>query len=547
MTPPDFFTGCASAILIIFLLALLVFLRHRKVYSALKKSEELFSSTFYQASTGMVHVRMSDGKFMRANQSICELLDYTEVEFCTKTIMEVTHPEDIEMDFDNTRKIVNGEISKFSIEKRLLKKDGTPVWTKLTAASVARDANGMATYGMAVVEDISYMKEAEQTLWESEERFRLMADAAPVLIFMTDNAFDLIYANKTLITYLGLSAPGISGGKATGDFWKSVMEPDEYEDFRLAYENVCRSRGPLSCELRFKRAEGGYGWILLSAVPRDTPNHIALGFIGSGIDISERKEMEALLEQSKRQAEIANLKKSEFLSLMSHELRTPLHAINGFSEMLKLQIKGPINREQEEYVSLILSNGNHLLTIVNDLLDIAKIEAGKMKLKMEEINLKHLLEELSPTIEELASQKDVHFRFEIDEDIPLLEADTKRLTQILLNLLNNAIKFNRPDGHVILCVAQDSRPEYARITIEDTGIGIPADRLSGLFQKFYQVEELGGRKYEGTGLGLALTKDLVELHGGMITVKSSEGKGSLFTIQMPFSAQVAPIEIASLT
>lgn len=493
----------------------------------LRESEDLFSSTFYQAAVGMVHVRMSDGRFVRANKKICEMLGYTEAEFCSKTIPEVTHPDDVLSDLDNTRRMILGEIGMFSIEKRLIKKDGTPIWTRLTAVSVARDAQGQATYGMAVCEDISEIKQTREALEESEERFRLMADAAPVSIFVTDTQPSCIYVNKSWLAYTGLTFEGSLGNK-----WRNALHPDDLGSFMEIYLNAFEQQEPFHTEIRIRKADGAYGWLLTTGVPRYTSNGRFLGYIGTGIDITERKEAEASLQQAKLLAEEASRKKNEFLSLMSHELRTPLNAIIGYSEMLETGLAGGLNTQQQEFANYVSSSGYHLLNLINDLLDIAKIEAGKMQIHLEPVETEPLVRGIESMMTSLANSKDVTLSFQIQPGIETIRIDPGRFKQILINLISNAIKFNHPGGSVLVRLYRTG-DAWLTCEVQDTGIGIPEDKVPELFSKFYQVDGTAARSYEGTGLGLALTKDLVELHGGHITIQSQEGIGSTFTFNLP--------------
>ena len=492
------------------------------------ENDSLFSSTFYQAAVGIVHVRMSDGRFVRANKKICDMLGYTEKEFCRMTIPEITHPDDVQTDLDHTRRMVMGEISMFSIEKRLIKKDGSFLWTRLTAVSVARDDHGQATYGMAVCEDISQIKQAEQALQESEERFRLMADAAPVAIFVTDTNHQTVYVNKGWLEYTGLTFDG-----SIGDNWQNALHPEDVDFFMAKVLEASSRQEPFRLETRIRQASGYYGWMLTAGVPRYTPDGQFMGYIGTGIDITDRKLVEASLQQAKLQAENANLKKSEFLSLMSHELRTPLNAIIGFSEMLEAGFAGNLNSQQQQYTSYVSTSGRHLLNLINELLDISKIEAGKMTLYPEDAELQPLMEELHSMMGKLARQKEVTLHLELQPDLQTIYVDPSRFKQIMINLLSNAIKFNRTGGHVFVRIYRSKVDNWLVGEVEDTGIGIPDDKQPELFQKFYQVDATATRAYDGTGLGLSLVKDLVELHGGNVSVASVEGAGSTFTFRMP--------------
>ncbi len=513
---------------------------HKQIERALKESKELFSSTFYQAAVGIVLVRMSDAVFLGANKTICDMLGYTEEEFCTKTIMDVTHPEDILIDLDNTKKMSCGEISMFSIEKRLLRKDGSSVWTKLTATSVSRDENGQAKYGMAVVEDITQIKEAQDALRESEERFKTMADSAPVLIFMTDTEGKNLYINKGYLNYTGLTYSDVLGTK-----WQNIIHPVDREVYLRTVYRAFENQEPFRAELRIKRHDGQYGWILSSGVPRYTPNGLFLGFIGTGIDITDKKQLEESLEKARIHAEELNRRKSEFLSLMSHELRTPLNSIIGYSRMIENKMAGPLNDHQSKFIQNVVYSGKHLLNIVNDLLDLSKVEAGKMKIAPTTFELAPLIEDIRVMLIELANKKEVSLLFNIQSGITSIEADPARFKQILINLINNAIKFNHPGGEVRVNIFMKEGGQWIMGQVQDTGIGIPQDKLQNLFSKFYQVDTSPSRSNEGTGLGLALTKELIELHGGKIEVESQEGVGTTFTFRIPLPMQIQETEKAT--
>lgn len=231
--------------------------------------------------------------------------------------------------------------------------------------------------------------------------------------------------------------------------------------------------------------------------------------------------------------EKASKLKNQFISNMSHELRTPLNAIIGYSEMI-LQGMVTSPEKQHTFVSHIGSAGKHLLALINDILDLSKIEAGKFTLNVKEITIKYFISDIQTLLKELAASNKVNLSFTVAEDINEFNADPIRLKQILINLLNNAIKFNKQDGQVTLDVEKSSDGQWVNWKISDTGIGIPEDKLSELFTEFYQVDNTSSRSYEGTGLGLALTKHLVQLHGGSITVNSKENEGSTFIFTIPY-------------
>jgi signal transduction histidine kinase len=231
-------------------------------------------------------------------------------------------------------------------------------------------------------------------------------------------------------------------------------------------------------------------------------------------------------------AEEANRRKSQFLANMSHELRTPLNAVIGYSEMmLKGMAVSP--EKQNKYAHSIAVSGRHLLDMVNDVLDIAKIEAGKIQVSPSFVNVTALINETKEVVSNAAREKNVRLNLQVQPDIGVIEVDPSRLKQIFLNLLSNAIKFNCQDGEVNVHLYKTPDQQWLVCDIQDTGIGIPEDKKAGLFSEFYQVDNSFSRQHEGTGLGLALTKRLVELQGGEISVQSEVGVGSTFSFRLP--------------
>jgi two-component system, sensor histidine kinase and response regulator len=239
-------------------------------------------------------------------------------------------------------------------------------------------------------------------------------------------------------------------------------------------------------------------------------------------------------QQARATAEIANRKKSEFLSIMTLELRTPLNAIIGYSEMMAKGLGGStLTEKDQKYIHNVVISGKHLLDLINEVLDVSKIEAGRMELTQEQIEIELLIETSKVIAEELARQKNIRLIFDIQPYIGKIQTDPLRFKQILFNLLSNAIKFNREGGSVTVKACKTEDQQWFVYSVQDTGIGIPKDRLPELFQPFSQLDTSYARKTEGTGLGLALTKHLIEMQGGTISVESEEGVGSTFTVKLP--------------
>jgi len=249
----------------------------------------------------------------------------------------------------------------------------------------------------------------------------------------------------------------------------------------------------------------------------------------------ERKNRE--LEQAREKAERESRFKSTFLANMSHELRTPLNAIIGFSELLDMELAGPLEPKQREYVSDVLQSANHLLTLINDVLDLSKVDAGRVELHREWVTLDVLARAVQAIVQPLANKRGVQLDFDLPAALPQIHVDTVRFKQILFNLLSNGIKFTPAGGQVRLRAHADEAGVH--VAVSDTGVGIRSEDLPRLFQEFEQIEPALGVKPEGTGLGLALTRRLVDLHGGTVAVQSEPGQGSVFTVSLP-SVRAAP-------
>ena len=279
------------------------------------------------------------------------------------------------------------------------------------------------------------------------------------------------------------------------------------------------------------------------------------GVFAAARDVTERKRFERTLEEKNIELEHASHMKSEFLATMSHELRTPLNAIIGFSEALRDGLVGDMSDIQREYIGDIFTSGQHLLSLINDILDLSKVEAGMMALELEPVRVEDLLSNSLLIVREKAALQGIQLRLDIGADLNVLELDLRKTKQIVYNLLSNAVKFSRPGGCVILAVRQVGRdqvgiidgdwpvygfdlpdnayPQFLELSVSDAGIGIAQDSMSKLFKAFSQIDSGLARKFEGTGLGLAMVKQLTELHSGCVAVASAEEAGARFVAWLP--------------
>jgi signal transduction histidine kinase len=260
---------------------------------------------------------------------------------------------------------------------------------------------------------------------------------------------------------------------------------------------------------------------------------LAESLAATSASLAERDRARAEADEARRAAQSANEAKSRFLNMMSHELRTPLGAIGGYAALLEEGIAGPLTDEQRKYLQRIRHNQAHLLQLVNELLDLGKIESGRMALHLAAVPVQTVVESVQLMIEPQIRAGDL--RLEVDADDPTLvfHADPDRVEQIVLNLLSNAVKFTPPRGTVRIRVTAE--PDLIRLSVEDTGVGIPADKLEAVFEAFFQVEASRSRVYGGTGLGLAISRQLARAMGGDLTVKSAPGEGSTFSLSLPRS------------
>jgi signal transduction histidine kinase len=248
-------------------------------------------------------------------------------------------------------------------------------------------------------------------------------------------------------------------------------------------------------------------------------------------DVTELRRVEQALQQKNAELEDASRMKSEFLANMSHELRTPLNAIIGFSEVLLKRMFGPLNEKQDEYLQDVLSSGRHLLSLINDILDLSKVEAGRMELDLAAFNLPLALDNALTLVRERAMRHGIRLELAVGAGVGDLVGDERKIKQILLNLLSNAVKFTPEGGRV--AVRAERANGTVEVSVSDTGIGIASEDQEAIFEEFRQVGTDYARKREGTGLGLTLARKFVELHGGRLWVKSLVGQGSTFTFALP--------------
>ena len=394
----------------------------------------------------------------------------------------------------------------------------------------------------ALEEDITKRKQAEEALRESEDRYRTLAESAQDAIFILDREGSFQYVNNFGLTQLGLTSEEVIGKTVRQIFLTEVAEKQ-----MLALQAVLESGKTFSHEVKLTLPQGDR-WSDAMLIPLLGQSGEVRSVMGIARDITERKRAEEQLTEAKEAADAATRAKGEFLASMSHEIRTPLNGVIG---MLNLLLKGGLNEVQREYIQIANSSAESLLTIINDILDFSKIEAGKLLFEPVPFDLFRIVEDVVDMLAMKGREKGIDFMVQYEPDVPRrFIGDPSRIRQVLVNLVNNAIKFTE-QGHVLIGVSSKERRDdeaVLRIVVEDTGIGIPSDRVDSLFESFTQADSSTTRRYGGTGLGLAISKRLVEMMGGTIGANSRPGVGSSFwfLLRLPLDKQTE-VEWTSLT
>jgi PAS domain S-box-containing protein len=377
---------------------------------------------------------------------------------------------------------------------------------------------------------------ARQALQDSEARFRTLADCAPALIWQASADGKPAWFNRRWLEYTGCT-----GLDELRRDWELHIHPDDLGRCRALYGQAVDRRASFSAEYRLRRSDGNYAWIADLGVPQHGADGRFEGHIGYGWDITKRKAAEAALIAARDEAERASRAKSDFLSRMSHELRTPLNAVLGFGQLLQSDSEHPLDPVQKARVQELLRGGRHLLSLINEVLDLSRIEAGAPQLQLEAVDLHSAVDEALQLVAAMAAERNIRIELRPGPGEAFVLADPVRLKQVLINLLSNAVKYNSAGGRVDIGWQPDG--DGLRLEVHDSGPGLDAEQQARLFQAF---ERLGVHSagVEGLGIGLALSKWLVELMKGEIGVHSEPGKGSTFWLRLARPTGPAPVRLA---
>jgi len=457
-----------------------------------------------------------------ANPALASVLGLAGDDVIGKAIWELPAPQAARQELERRfRRLVDEQPASDSLVTQFQSGEGGLIQAQVDWTHEL-DGRGRLAGVVATITDVT---ERQRT----EERFRRYFDLPQVgsAIYAPDKRW--IEVSDTLCELLGYGRDELMQLN-----WVDVIHPDDADENLALFDRAAAGEGDAcSLETRFVRKHGKdiHARILVQCVrrPDGSPDYFNLLVQ----DVSEQKRVEAELQAAKEQAEAANRTKSEFLAKMSHELRTPLNAIIGFSEAMRHQIFGPIgNPRYPQFVADIHESGTHLLSLINDILDVSKIEAGRMELKEQEVNMVELVGHALRLVKERIDSGNLNLYVDVPDDLPRLFVDRRAIMQILLNLLTNAVKFTPKDGLINVWAELEDDGSFV-LAVSDTGVGIPKEDIEKVLEPFGQSENLLTRHHDGSGLGLPLARSFVELHGGTLQIESDSGLGTTVTMRLP--------------
>ena len=488
----------------------------KDITEVIEKQKEL--DVYFSSSLDLLCIASLEGRFLRLNPQWEKVLGYTTDELKDQEILDYLHTEDILLTYEAIKDLGNNQEVKGFVN-RYRRKDGTYRWLEWRAKPVDRKI-------YAVARDITEQEEGKRKLEVSEEKYKTLVEQSTEMLYLHDLKGNILDVNQTTCNEMGYKREELLNLNIL-DLHPYKGDPEIFEHMWIKWsknqiiefttEHKTQKGKSLDVEIRARKISfGGEEYIM--ALVRD---------------VTERRKIQETLIQAKRKAESANVAKTRFLANMSHEIRTPMNGIRGFLQLLE---DTSLDEEQRDYIKHIENSSANLLSIINDILDLAKIEAGEVLFDLQPINLKETMDNLVIPFEYRARSKGLGYEVNIPNNLSQeVYGDTAKLMQIVTNLITNAIKFT-PKGNVFVKAEiekEDERRLVLYFSVTDSGIGLRKTEMKKVLLPFNQVDDTYTRKYGGTGLGLAIVKELLDIMGGEISIKSTYGIGSTFSLRIP--------------
>lgn len=506
----------------------------------IEESEERFRATFEQAAVGICHTSL-DGRFLIVNKRCCDIIGYTNEELLQMKFEDISFIDDLQASLDIKRNLLDGRIDKHSLEKRYIRKDGSIVWLQLTI-SLMYDINAQPIRVITVVQDITYNKMMEHAFTESQTYINSLVESTSDYIWTVEaEQFRLKTYNAAFNNYYK-SICGTTSNLTIGASMFLELDCDEEVKFykravlegpyKLEYETKDRSKNFLVMVSPLINNGKVFG---VSVIAKDITETIQNQRL-----IKKQQEQEKIhqieMERTKNEALVESIKlKDDFFYLITHELKTPMAVINLALQAIDYSCKGEVTKKLENYLNTIKLNVSRQIRLVNNLLDIIRINSGHLKMYESNFNIVKVIETITNSVQLYAVQKNVKLKFNTKLSERYIYSDEQKIERILLNLLSNALKFT-PSGKsitVTLSTKKYSNKNMISVRVKDEGVGIPQDKQEIIFERFGQVDNSLSRQAEGTGLGLHLVKLLINSLGGEISLESVVGTGSTFTFLLP--------------